>query len=609
VAAVRQAGLTQDLILQIAEASVVVPPGGVVSLKYVLYSAEGNVEWIRLRLDAPPSWSLLDAELVEGERLLEAWEIVTGELRIALPAGASTGQRHLVRLTAEAVEEPGVAEALTHVHVLDGGGLGAGAAHLAGTTSLMLSQLEPSGLEGARVAGAIDLSGRLGDETYTSITYRQGRQENLSNNRYSLEEKYLSGSVRRSGWNVEFGNQVSSVGSALTGPSVNGEGIALRRRSGRVRGEAVLARPTTFSGEGGGHLWRGNVGLETTLGTIGIAASEFARPDGGYNTLPPISDPTLDPDSLEALERQRRLSQASASTRVQGLGLEAKLRLSRSHRLLMRGGTLRLQSARGEAVSAPSLEAHYSFSSQSATLNTRWRRMPPSVQGVYIPGNELSMDGSLRLISELRLLARAFQYENETLGDGYRSEREGASLGLRYAWGRWRVEMQGHQRDVRSSIRSLRRTGQLSIGLPIGPVSMNGSAELGEEEASRGTYPFRSYRSDLRWSGDAGFASLGVSSYETGGGPARLRADLLASVMVGEFELAGGAWATRGWAAGGEPGWWINVGLPVTSEWMLLLGVEQARDLLAPDASGWRTSFGLRKKLIVPLPFLPATRG
>jgi hypothetical protein len=600
--------LAKDLILEITEASGVVPPGGVVTLKYVLYSPEGNVDWIRLRLDAPPHWSLLDADLVERERLLEAWEIINGELRIAVPADEETGQRQLVRLTAEVVEEPGVAEALTHVHVLNGGGVRPGAAHLAGTTSLMLSRLEPSGLDGARVAGVVDLSGKLGKDTYTSLTYRQGRAENYSNSRYYLEEKYLSGTLRHGGWNLEFGNRISSVGNVLTGPSVNGEGVALRRLHGGVTGEIVLARPTTFSGEGDGHLWRGNLALQTARGTIGLAASEFVRPEGGYNTLPPISDPTLDPDSLDALERQRQISAASASTRVQGFGVEAKLRFSQSHRLNMRGGALRLLSARGAAASAPSFEAQYSFSGRSATLNTRWRNMPPSVQGIYIPGNELSIDGSLRLVSELRLLARAFQYENKTLGESYDSEREGGSLGLRYVWGRWRVEVQGHQRDVRSSIRSLRRTGQLSIGLPLGPISMNGSAEIGEEETSRGAHPFRSYRSDLRWSGEAGFASLGVSSYETGGGPARLRADLLASLMVGELELAGGAWATRGWTAGGEPGWWINVGLPVTSEWMLLLGIEQAEGLQGPAVSAWRTSFGLRKKLIVPIPFLSAAR-
>lgn len=606
-ASVRQTGLAKDLVLEITEASRVVPPGGVVTLKYVLYSAEGEVERIRLQVDVPPGWSVLDAELVERERLLEAWEIITEDLRIAVPPDALLDKRQLIRLTAQVEGEPGTAEALTHVHILNGGGLTAGSAHLAGTATLTASGLEPWGLENARTAGIVDLSGKLGQQTTLSLSYRQGPQESLSNYRSLQEEKYFSSAIRHDGWNLEFGNQISSVGNVLTGPSVNGDGVALRRMDGRMTGEVVLAQPTTFNGEEAGHLWRGNLGIKTAVGTFGFAASDFERPEGGYSTLPPILDPTLDPDSLEALERERELSLASGSTRVQGVGMEANLQLAHAHRLVLRGGLLRLENAQADGVSAPSVEAQYSFSARSATFNTRWRQTPPSVQGVYIPGDELSVDGSLRLIGEMRLVARAYQYESQTLGADYQASTADRSLGLRYSSQRWRVEVQGKRRETHSSSHSLRHTGQVSLGLPLGPISLSANTEIGEEENPQGTYPFRSHRGDLRWSGDPGFVSLRVSSYETGGAPRRLRADLLASVMLGEFEFAGGAWATRGWSAGGEPSWWMNVGLPVTSELTLLVGVEHAQQPDALDASPWRTSLGLRKKLILPLPFLSAS--
>jgi hypothetical protein len=41
------------------------------------------------------------------------------------------------------------------------------------------------------------------------------------------------------------------------------------------------------------------------------------------------------------------------------------------------------------------------------------------------------------------------------------------------------------------------------------------------------------------------------------------RADLLASLKVHAIEVAGGAWDTRGYVAGGTPGAWASVGLPV----------------------------------------------
>lgn len=432
---VRGSGLNTDLVLQIIEASRVAPPGGVVTLKWVLYSTEGIPGRMRLQVNAPLGWSVLDAERVQREWMLEAWDIVTEEVRVATPPDAAVGPNELIRLTAEMIDVPGVAEALTHVQILSGAGVRAGGAHLAATTVLGVSQLGPSGFENARAGGTVDLSGQLGKRTNLSLTYRHGPQESLSNYRYYQEEKSLSGSLLHHRWNVQFGNHVFSSGNVLTGPSVTGNGVAVRRLNGRVLTEIVLAQPTTFTGEGAGHLWRGSLGIKTARGTIGFAASDFARPEGGYSTLPPILDPTLDPDSLEELERERELSLGRASTRVLGVGLEGNLQFARTHRLRLRGGTLRLESAQGEKVIAPSLEAQYSFSGRSATLNTRLRQTPPSVQGVYLPGNERSADGTLRLVNELRVVARAYLYENETIGQAFRAGTEGRSLGLRYTRG------------------------------------------------------------------------------------------------------------------------------------------------------------------------------
>jgi hypothetical protein len=166
------------------------------------------------------------------------------------------------------------------------------------------------------------------------------------------------------------------------------------------------------------------------------------------------------------------------------------------------------------------------------------------------------------------------------------------------------VEAKGNHRGAHSSTYSLRRTGLISLALPLGPISLTANTELGEEEIRKGVYPFRSYRGDLRWTGEPGLVSFSVSSYAIGGAKPRLRADLLTSLVYGGFEIAGGAWATRGSTVGGAPGVWTNIGLPVTSEITLFLGLEHGPQLLAPHGSPWRFSVGLRKKLVVPLPFL-----
>ena len=603
---VRRSGLNTDLVLEIVDGSRVLPPGGVATLKYVLYSTEGVSGRIRLQVSAPDGWRVLDAQHVERERLLEAWDIVTAELRVAIPAGANTGRHERIRLTAAMADVPGVAEALTHVQVLSGAGVRAGSAHLAGSTMLGVSRVGPSGVERGRVERTIDLSGRLGSQTHLSLTYHRGPQESLTNYRYHQDEEYVSGSLRHRRWSVQFGNRIASSGSALTGPSVSGEGMAARHPEGRVLAELVLVRPTTFSGNGAGRLWRGSVGIRTARATIGLSASDFARPDGGYSLLPPVPEPTLDPDSLEELERERVLSSGRASTRVQGLGLEGTLQITRTQRLTLRGGALRLDSARQSAATGPSLELQYSLSGRTATVNARVRQMPPSVQGVYLAGDERSADGTLRLTDELRLVARAYQYEQETAGQGYRAGTEGLSLGVRHTRGYWRLEATGNHRHAYSSMpaSSVRRTARLSLGLPVGPLSLNMVSELGDEETVTGLHLFRSYRGDLRWSGDAGLFSLTVGSYATAGAAPRLRADLLTSLVYGGFELAGGAWATRGWRAGGAPGMWTSIGLPVSSGFTLFVGLEHAEDIFDPTGSPWRFSLRLRKKIVVPLPFL-----
>lgn len=601
---VRSSGLNSDLILEITGANRVVPPGGVVAVEYVLYSAEGNAGRIRLQVDLPDGWSLVDADLVGRDRLLEAWDIVKDELRLASSPDALVGPQQLIRLTAQMVDVPGVAEALTHVQVLNGRGLQLGSAHLSGTTALKVSGLNASGTDDRGIGAVVDLSGKLGRLTNIRVTYRQGPQESQSNHRYALEEKYFSGGIRHGHWNLQFGSQISSPGHVLTGPSVSGHGVVVRRATGPIFGEAVLAQPATFTGEGAGHLWRGHLGLRTSSGTIAVTASDFARPEGGYSTLPPVLDPTLDPDSLEDLERERELSKADASTRAQGLGLDVNLQLPHAHRVVLRGGMLRLHSAQAEESSAPSVEAQYSFSGRNATLNTRWRQAPPSVQGIYLPGNERSADGTLRFVRDLRLVARAYQLQNETVGEDYSFETQGTAVGLRYMTRRWRLDVSGIRRETHSSTQTLRQTGLISLGLPLGPMSFTASTELGEEETSRGLHPYRAYRGDLRWTGGPGLASLTVSSYESGGAAPRLRADVLTRLVSGEFEIAGGAWATRGWTGGGTPGMWLNLGVPVSSELTLLLGLEHAPPLLLASGSSWRFSLGIRTKLIIPLPFL-----
>jgi hypothetical protein len=156
---------------------------------------------------------------------------------------------------------------------------------ISATSTLGFSRLGAGGYDAAQRAGALSLSSKFGKQSSFSFSYDQGLRENLSNYRYEELRTRVTGSLRHAGWDIGFGNYVSSSGNALSGPAVNGRGVNIRRLSGRLS-DIVIAQPNTYSGAAGGHLVRGRVGIRTKSATLAFSASDFARPAGGYSTQP-----------------------------------------------------------------------------------------------------------------------------------------------------------------------------------------------------------------------------------------------------------------------------------------------------------------------------------
>ena len=598
-------GLVKEVEVELYGSTRATSPGGLVIIRYSINSYEDQDERVRLRLLLPASWTLLDRDIEEKEFLLEAWETVEGEIRVAVPQDARPGERHLVRVIGEVIGEPGGAEVFSYVQIVKRGGLKPGAVGLTGTASLLATSLAVEDLGGARYGGVVDLSGKLTRQTTLSLNYRQGpRESDLTNYRIAQEETRWSGTLRNRSWTLQFGNQINSTGNVLTGPYVRGRGLSLRRTEGRLVGDLTVAEPTSFIDDPAGHVVRGSVGVSGTVGRVALAFSDFARPGGGYSTAPRYPE-DLDPDELERLERERKALEKASRNRVQGAGLDVELQHAKIHRLNLRGGWLRLTNAAGDTTAGPSAEAQYSLNHPRANVTARWRQMPSSLQGIYLPGNEMAVDASLRVIGDWRLAGRAYRTLNQTLGNSYHSEGEGASFGVRYTNQAWRMELRANQRTWSYGQEpTVARTVNLSFGLPVGPLSFSAYAERGAQRRDTLRQPAASYRTDLRWSGNAGSTvSWGTSYYETLNSPPRLRTDVLGSVKLGEWELAGGAWATMGLKTGGEPGFWSQIGVPVSYDLLLTLGIEHA-----PPGWGqppaWMGTVGIRKKMAFPIPFL-----
>ncbi|MDP1572148.1 MAG: hypothetical protein Q8L86_19295 [Vicinamibacterales bacterium] len=577
-------------------------PGAPVRIFFTVSSYEDGESRLRLRIHGGAGWTLLYPEVEEKEWLLGAWEDIEGEIHLLIPEDAAVGERQLVRLLVDIVGEPEGIEALTHVSIVKRGVARPGVSIMSGSSTIGMSQ-SGGGNVHPQVLGALSLSSTFGRRSHFSVSYDQGLRQTLSNSRYEEAHTRVSGSLRHQGWDLSFGNYVSSVGGALTGPYVRGRGAGVRRIAGRLLGEFVVAQPNTVGGAATGHLVRGRAGVRTSTMTVALTASDFGRPAGGYTTLSTVQTTVQAPDAEEALDFERRLTAAAAANRVRGLGMEVEFRPTRAHRFTAKGGGVWLSNASGAHANAPAGEVTYSLSTPRAMVHARWRDTPRTVSGVSIPGDELRADASLRIFSApVRVVGSAYQTSLETVDRHFNSRGEGGSVGVRYVRGTRNVEVRGHYRESQYSTTTVRRTFSVLTGTSVGPFSLNGNAEFGQQDTQTRHDRVAYYRGDLRWVKDTGTMTVSATHSNTGR-VTQQRLDLLASLTAGAWELAGGAWVTRGFTFGGRPGIWASVGAPVGDDWMVMLGVDYS-PLTWTAAPVPRGSLSIRKRFAFPVPFM-----
>lgn len=578
------------------------PPGAAVRLRFYIYNNEESDERLRLHVVAGPGWTLSDADQERRELLVEAYSDVEGDLDLMIPKDAAVGARQLVRLLVEVIGDAGAVEAQNYVTVVKRGRSTSVGPVVTGTSTMEMSRLGTSGLAEAQSASGLELATSLGADTSITFSYERGLRDNLSNYRYDEEPSKIGGNLRRGGWDINFGNHVPSQGNALAGPFVQGIGGGLRRTTGRLLADLVVTRPAQFGGDANGHLVRGRLGLKTKKGFIAFAGSDFGRPDGGYTTLPTVQQIPLDADEEEQIEIERALTARAPSNRVQGAGMELEFRPNRTHRFTARTGALRLANAVGNRSTSPVGEASYAFSSpQIATFNLRWREMPPTLAGIFISGDELTVDGSIRLVGPVRVVGRAFRNASETVGRAFQTHGDGGSFGLRYQQSGRRLEARWNYRESQFTMRNVRRTISVAGGTSLGPLVFSGNADLGSQESGRVVRRLAYYRTDLRWTGETGLMSINFSHAENNGRRTE-RVDVIASLNLARWELASGAWGTRGYVSGGEPGVWASVGVPLRGDTLILVGIDRAPIEWGVQPT-WRATLGVRQRFALPLPF------
>jgi hypothetical protein len=284
-----------------------------------------------------------------------------------------------------------------------------------------------------------------------------------------------------------------------------------------------------------------------------------------------------------------------------GLGVDAELRPVASQRLGLKMGGLWLYNADAARSGGPAAEASYGYTSKPATVNLRWRQMPPTVRGLSIFGDDMTGDASLRLGGEVRLVGYAYHTVADTVGGDFASEGSGGSFGVRLGRRTRRLEVRANYRETEFSMRQLRRTVSIGFGTPVGPLTLSGSADLGRQETGWRAGPVAFYRADLRWIRNDSSATL-TASHSEGSGVRRQRVDFMMSLKVQALEMAGGAWATRGYTSGGWPGAWTSIGIPIGGGRSVTVGVDySSRTWTGPPSL--RGMVAIRQGFTFPLPF------
>jgi hypothetical protein len=586
-----------DFVVEAFAAPRQVAPGNMVNLAYTVYNSSDRDERVRLRLIAPPGWVLRGHDEA-AEMAVEAYDELDGELSVLAPVDATPGTRVQLRLVAEIIGARTTAEGPVQLDVVRRGGLRPGQRGMQGSAYLGTRGADPGAGTTGTLGGSLELTGRISPASTLTLGFLRGPRVNqppLLPFASQQADRY-SADLHSPRWWLSAGNALFSTGSAISGPGLRVQGAALRRTSGPVVGELVAGQPMTFGGDAAGLMGRARLGLTTPLGVIALAASDVRREATSY--LP--------------------------ATRVRGGGLDLQL-AGGEHRLVARAGAVWVRGRADSTRSGFAGEGQYSFSGRNLNFYGSGRVMPWTITGAQLPGNDLSGDAGVRVLGGAWLVGRASTSTTHTYGVAYGWRTDALAGGVRVA-GRngARLDLRANYREFLGYTWLLRRTVTAAAGMPLGPLVVDASAEVGHQLQNGTRSPIEFYRGGLRWTGAAGYVSFAGSYQDYANGARNLRWDASASLKRDAVELDGGAWISRGTVFGANPGAWANLALPLGAGFSLITGGEYMRwtpatarllpptQPLPPDSvreepgsnlpTPWRVTFGIRRALTLPLP-------
>jgi hypothetical protein len=539
-------GTNQDLYVDVA-----VPPvvnaGSVFRSLFTAVNLTDQPIRVRLRLELPEGWTLSPQADFDGEKLIDSFDEIGGELEIEVSPIAKVATGEKVRIVGEVVGDPGHADAVAMVRIAGRGGLRAGQKGLSGYVQAATRGNDLESIDWPGTSANINLSGPVASGTTAALMYQKGLRLDQPPIVTTLAAEFsrLDVTLRSRKWNLYSGNYLLSSGGTLAGPFVRGRGATFKYTGSRLYSEISAGEPASFTGDYRGVLLRGQAQINSASGPMGLVVSNLNDAATG------ISGRTYDVSGAGAFGRYDR--------GIVRFGVKAGL---------MRLGIDSLESS-GETV-----EGDFGLAGKLGNVTGRWRRMPAAVPGTYLPGDEHAGDGTLVLSKALRLTARGYRSSMETMGEPIPYVAKGSSAGINVITPAFRFSLRGNQRQSSYRTSTEQRTIQFTGGTTIGDVSISSFVELGRQTTSAASSKLSNFYLSTRWVQGGSSLYGAVSYYDYGTAPYRVRFDASASLRLSFLELDGGFWATHGPKYGGDPVVWSNVVIAAPAAFSLILGAE-----------------------------------
>ncbi len=257
---------------------------------------------------------------------------------------------------------------------------------------------------------------------------------------------------------------------------MRGDGI-VARKTGWLTMEVQGGKPKYLGATAEGYMGQASVDVRLPVGTIGIVARDQGRPLPTHSGIRIVPNSSVESEqSLDDLERLGRL--LARETRLRSVGIQSQLRFGDHHTLLLRGGSMRLESVGGQRSVGPSAEARYIMTRPRATLTAYARTSPPSVPGAYLPGDLLNVSSRISLSPSVTFLSHAYSNLSSPVAQLPRIRSVGGSTGFQYSRKSVRLLTKANYRELHApSMRRITQSLTTSAAIKARWLAVEGEVE------------------------------------------------------------------------------------------------------------------------------------